>query len=64
VRTSADSQNNLQFWVRLYTRFGYIIENYCKQVGINTSSICLLFDGNRINPDDTPQSLQIDSNDT
>jgi len=64
VRTGADSQNNLQFVVRPSTKFSFIKDHYCKELGIEATSVRLLFDGNRIAPDATPHSLQIDSNDT
>jgi len=40
------------------------MEAYCERQAINVNAIRFLYDGNRINDDDTPYSLGMEDNDT
>lgn len=51
------------FKVRTTTLFKKIFEAYCQKLSIPTQSIRFLFDGSRINPEDSPESLNMEDND-
>ena len=51
--------NEVQFKIKKTTHLKKLMDAYCARMGAATGSYRFLFDGHRINDDDTPQSLDM-----
>ena len=49
--------NEIHFRVKMTTQMGTLKKSYSERVGVPVSSLCYLFDGRRINDDETPKEL-------
>lgn len=58
-----DNQTEVFFRVKRSTPVRRIIDGFCKRTGKDQKSLRFMFDGERINGDDTPQSLGMDDGD-
>ena len=63
LRVKAQGGDEIVFKVRPSTRLGKLMRAYCDQVGCKPGKTRFLYDGNRINEDDTPSSLGLENHD-
>lgn len=63
LRVVAQDGGEVFFKVRKNTPFIKISKAYCDKKGISSASVRFLFDGQRLNPDDTPEKLQMEDDD-
>lgn len=62
VRVS-DSNTEVYFRVKRDTPLRRVFEGFCKRTGKDIKSLRFLYEGERINEDDTPQSLDMENED-
>ena len=51
------------FRVKMCTQMGKLKKSYAERVGVPVSSLRFLFDGRRINDDETPKALEMEQDD-
>lgn len=51
--------NEVQFKIKRTTYLKKLMDAYCARMGTSSGSYRFLFDGHRINDDDTPESLDM-----
>ena len=56
--------NLTYFKVKYTTNMGKLKKSYSERQGVPVSTLRFLFDGNRINDEDTPKSLDMEDGDT
>lgn len=54
----------LSFKVKFTTNMGKLKKSYSDRQGVPVNTLRFLFDGNRINDEDTPKSLEMEDGDT
>mmetsp|Transcript_35541 Transcript_35541/g.68122 ORF Transcript_35541/g.68122 Transcript_35541/m.68122 type:complete len:96 (-) Transcript_35541:390-677(-) len=60
-----DSDNNeVHFKVKKTTKFEKIMEAFCKKKGVDKANTRFIFDGQRINGQQTPNDLDMEDDDT
>ena len=52
--------NEIHFRVKQTTQMGKLKKSYSERVGVPVSSLRFLFDGRRINDDETPKALEME----
>lgn len=57
------NENEIHFRVKMTTAMGKLKKSYSERVGASITSLRFLFDGNRINDDETPKSLEMEQDD-
>ena len=55
--------NEIHFRVNMLTSIGKLKKSYAERVGVPVSSLRILFDGRRINDDETPKALEMEQDD-
>merc|ERR1712179_735590 len=55
--------NEIHFRVKQTTQMGKLKKSYSERVGVPVSSLRFLFDGRRINDDETPKQLEMEQDD-
>ena len=55
--------NEIHFRVKMTTEMGKLKKSYSERVGVPVSSLYFLFDGRRINDNDTPKQLEMEQDD-
>ena len=55
--------NEIHFQVKMTTQMGKLKKSYSERVGAPITSLRFLFDGKRINDDETPKSLGMEQDD-
>ena len=55
--------NEVHFRVKMGTLMGKLKKSYADRVGVSPASLRFLFDGRRINDDDSPKSLDMENDD-
>ncbi|XP_033103164.1 small ubiquitin-related modifier-like [Anneissia japonica] len=63
IRVTAQDTNEVHFKVKLTTPMKKLKESYCSRVGVPLSSLRFLFDGNRIDDNQTPKQLEMEEDD-
>ena len=63
LKVVGQDTNEIHFWVLMSTNMGELKESYAKRVGVPVSSLRFLFDGRRINDDETPKALEMEQDD-
>ena len=63
LKVKAQDGNAVYFKVKKTTTLRKLMEAYCKRVGIASDNVRFLFDGRRINQDDTPDMLDMEDED-
>ena len=58
-----EDSNEIHFRVKMTTAMGKLKKSYSERVGASITSLRFLFDGNRINDDETPKSLEMEQDD-
>ena len=57
------NNNEVVFKIRKHTRLQKLMDAYCQRQSLNRGSVRFLFDGNRVNDDDTPRTLEMEDGD-
>ncbi|XP_014472672.1 PREDICTED: small ubiquitin-related modifier-like isoform X2 [Dinoponera quadriceps] len=55
--------NEIHFRVKMTTQMGKLKKSYSDRVGVPMTSLRFLFDGKRINDDETPKQLEMENDD-
>merc|ERR1712223_1277850 len=55
--------NEIHFRVKQTTQMGKLKKSYSERVGVPATSLRFLFDGRRINDDETPKALEMEQDD-
>lgn len=55
--------NEIHFKVKMTTQMGKLKKSYSERVAMSVSSLRFLFDGKRINDDETPKQLEMVNDD-
>ena len=56
--------SEVYFKIRQHMSLNKLFEAYCSRQGISSTAIRFLYDGRRINPDQTPKDLNMENGDT
>jgi len=64
VKVVSSSGEEVFFKIKRTTKLSKLQGAYANKVGKDVSSIRFLYDGSRINDEDTPASLEMEDNDT
>ena len=60
---SGQDSNEIHFRVKQTTQMGKLKKSYSERVGVPVTSLRFLFDGRRINDDETPKALEMEQDD-
>jgi len=63
LKVVGQDQNEVHFRVKLTTQMGKLKKSYADRIGVATNSLRFLFDGRRIDDQDTPKSLEMENDD-
>jgi len=64
IKVTTQTGEEVFFKIKRNTKLSKLQGAYAAKVGKDVNSIRFLYDGNRINDDDTPASLDMEDNDT
>ena len=59
LKVVGQDSNEIHFRVSMTTQMGKLKKSYSERVGVPVSSLRFLFDGRRINDDETPKQVKI-----
>ncbi|KJH53226.1 ubiquitin family protein [Dictyocaulus viviparus] len=63
LKVVGQDSNEVHFRVKSGTAMGKLKKSYADRTGVAVSSLRFLFDGRRINDDDTPKTLEMEEDD-
>merc|ERR1712038_1845813 len=63
LKVVGQDSNEIHFRVKMSTQMGKLKKSYAERVGVPISSLRFLFDGRRINDDETPKQLEMEQDD-
>lgn len=63
IKLKDDRENEVFFKVKSTTQLSKVITAYCNQQGVEPKTLRFFFDNQRINPGDTPGSLEMEDGD-
>jgi len=63
LKVKSQDGNEVYFKVKRTTQFSKVMTAYCKKVGQDLESVRFLFDGQRLNPQQTPADLDMEDED-
>ncbi|CAB4061111.1 SUMO [Lepeophtheirus salmonis] len=63
LKVVGQDSNEIHFRVKMSTQMGKLKKSYSERVGVPLSSLRFLFDGRRINDDETPKALEMEQDD-
>merc|ERR1711881_180833 len=63
LKVVGQDSNEIHFRVKMTTQMGKLKKSYSERVGVPVSSLRFLFDGRRINDDETPEQLEMEQDD-
>ena len=63
LKVKSQDGNEVYFKVKRTTQFSKVMTAYCKKVGADLDSVRFLFDGARLNPQQTPAELDMEDED-
>ena len=63
LKVVGQDSNEIHFRVKMTTAMGKLKKSYSERVGAPIASLRFLFDGKRINDDETPKSLEMEQDD-
>ena len=63
LKVVGQDSNEIHFRVKMTTQMGKLKKSYSEHVGAPIASLRFLFDGKRINDDETPKSLEMEQDD-
>jgi small ubiquitin-related modifier len=64
LRVVGQDQNEVYFKIKRQTPLKKLMDAYCERQGKDPRHIRFMFDGERINENDTPEKLEMEDNDT
>jgi len=62
LKVVGQDSNEIHFRVKMTTQMGKLKKSYSERVGVPVSSLRFLFDGRRINDDETPKQDEMVAN--
>merc|ERR1712172_25303 len=63
LKVVGQDSNEIHFRVKFSTNMGKLKKSYAERVGVAVSTLRFLFDGRRINDDETPKVLEMEQDD-
>ncbi|XP_014675498.1 PREDICTED: small ubiquitin-related modifier-like [Priapulus caudatus] len=63
LKVLGQDNNEIHFKVKMTTAMAKLKKSYSERVGIPANSLRFLFDGHRINDEDTPKKLEMENED-
>ncbi len=63
LKVVGQDANEIHFRVKMTTLMGKLKKSYSERTGVAPSSLRFLFDGRRINDDETPKALEMEQDD-
>ena len=63
LKVVSQDGNEVYFKIKKHTMLKKLVEAYCTRQGVSPSSIRFLYDGRRIQPDQTPKDLAMEDGD-
>ena len=63
LKVVGQDSNEIHFRVKMSTVMGKLKKSYSERVGVPVNSLRFLFDGRRINDDETPKGLKMEQDD-
>ena len=63
LKVIGQDSNEIHFRVKMSTVMGKLKKSYSERVGVPVNSLRFLFDGQRINDDETPKGLKMEQDD-
>jgi len=60
LKVVGQDSNEIHFRVKMSTQMGKLKKSYSERVGVPVSSLRFLFDGRRINDEETPKEMEQD----
>ena len=64
MRVVGQDNSEVHFKVKFTTNMGKLKKSYSERQGVPVQSLRFLFDGRRINDDETPKQLEMENDDT
>ncbi|CAF3167832.1 unnamed protein product [Rotaria socialis] len=64
LRVVGQDNSEVHFKVKMTTSLGKLKKSYAERQGVSAATLRFLFDGKRINDDETPKQLEMEDNDT
>merc|ERR1711881_445671 len=63
LKVVGQDSNEIHFRVKMTTAMGKLKKSYSERVGVPINSLRFLFDGKRINDEETPKSMEMEQDD-
>merc|ERR1712198_206495 len=63
LKVVGQDSNEIHFRVKMSTQMGNLKKSYSERVGVPIASLRFLFDGRRINDEETPKALEMEDDD-
>jgi len=63
LKVVGQDSNEIHFRVKMTTQLGKLKRSYADRVGVSVASLRFLFDGRRINDEETPKQLEMENDD-
>mmetsp|Transcript_6289 Transcript_6289/g.8757 ORF Transcript_6289/g.8757 Transcript_6289/m.8757 type:complete len:97 (-) Transcript_6289:191-481(-) len=63
LRVVSQDGNEVYFKIKKHTQLKKLMDAYCQRQAIESNSIRFLYDGQRLQPEQTPQDLEMEDND-
>jgi len=63
LKVVGQDSNEVHFRVKFGTTMGKLKKSYAERTGVNVNTLRFLFDGRRIDDEDTPKSLEMEEDD-
>ena len=63
LKVVGQDSNEIHFRVKQTTQMGKLMKSYSERVGVPVTSLRFLFDGRRINDDESPSALEMEQDD-
>jgi len=63
LKVVGQDSNEVHFRVKMSTQMGKLKKSYAERIGVGVGSLRFLFDGRRVNDDETPKALEMENDD-
>ncbi|XP_077978481.1 small ubiquitin-related modifier 1-B-like [Glandiceps talaboti] len=63
LKVMGQDSSEIHFKVKMTTQMRKLKQSYCERLGVPMNSLRFLFDGQRINDDQTPKQLEMEDDD-
>jgi len=64
IKVVSDDNSEVFFKIKRTTPFRKLMDAYCQRQGKSLTTVRFLYDGDRISPDQTPEQLEMEDEDT